>query len=64
MREVFTSLSMPRTFILGDAGEPLVDVAGLRASGVAVVTIAGAGHMLMDDQPPAFAQALAAALPD
>jgi pimeloyl-ACP methyl ester carboxylesterase len=26
--------------------------------------IAGAGHMLMDDQPPAFAQALAAALPD
>ena len=64
MREVFTGLAIPRTFIVGDAGEPLVDAAGLQASGVGVVTIAGAGHMLMDDQPEAFVAALETALPD
>jgi pimeloyl-ACP methyl ester carboxylesterase len=64
MREVFTGLGIPRTFIVGDAGEPLVDAAGLQASGVRIVTIAGAGHMLMDDQPEAFVAALEAALPD
>ena len=64
MREVFTKLDMPRTFIVGDRGEALVDADGLRAAGVRVVTIAGAGHLMMDDQPAAFVEALAAALPD
>lgn len=63
MREVVTGLDIPRTFIVGDAGEPLVDAAGLQASGVHVVTIAGAGHMMMSDQPDAFVAALEAALP-
>jgi len=63
MREVFTGLGIPRTFIVGDAGEPLVDAAGLEASGVRVVTIAGAGHMMMTDQPDDFVGALEAALP-
>jgi len=63
MREVFVGLGIPRTFIVGDAGEPLVDAAGLEASGVRVVTIAGAGHMMMRDQPEAFVGALEAALP-
>jgi len=31
---------------------------------VDVVTIAEAGHLIMDDQPKAFAEALSAALPD
>jgi pimeloyl-ACP methyl ester carboxylesterase len=31
---------------------------------VDVVTIADAGHVMMDDQPKAFAEALSAALPD
>jgi pimeloyl-ACP methyl ester carboxylesterase len=64
MRQVFTGLGIPRTFIVGDAGEPLVDAEGLEASGVSVVTIAGAGHMMMSDQPEAFVSALEAALPD
>ena len=37
--------------------------AGLEASGVRVVTIAGAGHMMMSDQLDAFVVALEAALP-
>jgi pimeloyl-ACP methyl ester carboxylesterase len=64
MREVFTSLGIPRTFIVGDRGEPLVGAEGLRASGVRVVTIGDAGHIMMDDQPAAFIDALAAAFPD
>jgi pimeloyl-ACP methyl ester carboxylesterase len=64
MRAVFTGLDIPRTFIVADAGEPLVDAAGLEAAGVRLVTIAGAGHMMMQDQPAAFVEAIAAALPD
>jgi pimeloyl-ACP methyl ester carboxylesterase len=64
MREVLTGISIPRTFIVGDRGEPLVDAQGLEASGVRVVRILDCGHMLMADQPEAFVAALAAALPD
>ena len=64
MREVFIGLDVPRTFIVGDRGEPLLDADGLRASGVRVVTIADAGHMMMNDQPAAFVAAVAAAFPD
>ena len=52
------------TFIRGDHGEPLVDAEGLAAAGVATVTIADSGHVMMDDQPAAFVEALAAAPPD
>lgn len=64
MREVFANLGVPRTFIVGDRGEPIVDAEGLQAAGVRVVTIADAGHLMMHDQPAAFVEALAAALPD
>lgn len=64
MRGVLTGLGIPRTFIVGDAGEPLVDGEGLEAAGIRVITIAGAGHIMMDDQPVAFIDALAAAFPD
>jgi pimeloyl-ACP methyl ester carboxylesterase len=64
MRTVFTTAGIPRMFIVGDAGEPLVDAAGLEAAGVHVVTIQGAGHMMMADQPEAFVRAIAAAFPD
>ena len=63
MREVFTTLTIPRTFIRGDRGEPLDD-AGLAAAAVDVVTIGDAGHAMMADQPLAFVEALSAALPD
>jgi len=59
MREMFTSMTMPRTFIHGDRGEPLLDAEGLRAAGIRVVTIPNAGHMMMFDNPTAFAAAVA-----
>lgn len=62
MREMFVSMTMPRTFIRGDHGEPLLDAAGLEAAGVRVVVIPGAGHVMMDDNPPAFLAAVVAAL--
>jgi pimeloyl-ACP methyl ester carboxylesterase len=62
MREMFVSLEMPRTFIHGDRGEPLLDADGLRAAGIQVITIPNAGHMMMRDNPPAFLDAAATAL--
>jgi pimeloyl-ACP methyl ester carboxylesterase len=62
MREVFTALGMPRTFIRGDAGEPLIDAEGLRAAGIGLITIPGAGHVMMADQPALFIDALVKAL--
>ena len=59
MRAMFVALSIPRTFIKGDRGEPLLDEAGLEAAGVLVVTIPDAGHMMMFDNPGAFIAALA-----
>lgn len=62
MREMFVSMTMPRTFIRGDRGELLLDAEGLEAAGVRLFVIPGAGHMMMRDNPPAFLAALAAAL--
>jgi pimeloyl-ACP methyl ester carboxylesterase len=59
MRALLLGLTIPRTFILGDRGEDLRDPDGLVAEGVRVVGIADAGHLLMDDQPDAFAHAVA-----
>lgn len=64
MRDMLTALTITRTFVRGDRGEPLADAEGLTAAGVDVVTIADAGHVMMADQPNAFAEALSAALPD
>jgi pimeloyl-ACP methyl ester carboxylesterase len=62
MREMFTGMAIPRTFIHGDRGEPLLDADGLRRSGVQIVSIPDAGHMMMFDNPAAFMAALAEAL--
>jgi pimeloyl-ACP methyl ester carboxylesterase len=62
MREMLLAARIPRTFIRGEQGEPLVDAEGLQAAGVRVVTIPDAGHMMMEDQPEAFVAALASAL--
>jgi len=62
MREMFVSMTMPRTFVHGDRGEPLLDAAGLRRAGIRVVTIPDSGHMLMFDNPPAFVAAVASGL--
>jgi pimeloyl-ACP methyl ester carboxylesterase len=58
MRALFVAMSIPRTFIKGDHGEPLLDEEGLEAAGVRVVTIPNAGHMMMFDNPGAFVDAL------
>ena len=59
---MFYAAPMPRTFLHGDRGEPLLDVERLVASGVQVGTIANAGHMVMEDAPEAYVNALVAAL--
>jgi pimeloyl-ACP methyl ester carboxylesterase len=61
-REILESLTIPRTFIRGELGEELRDPAGLQAAGVRVVTIPRAGHIMMDDDPAAFVEALSMAL--
>lgn len=58
MRAMFVGQRIPRTFIRGDRGEPLLDEAGLEAAGVRVVTIPDAGHMMMQDNLPAFVAAM------
>lgn len=62
MREMFVAMTIPRTLIHGDRGEPLLDAEGLRRSGIRVVTIPNAGHMMMFDNPEAFLAALAEGL--
>jgi pimeloyl-ACP methyl ester carboxylesterase len=61
-RELFTGLRMPRTFMFGDHGEPLLGASELRTAGVRIVEIPAAGHMVMFDNRPAYVAALAAAL--
>jgi pimeloyl-ACP methyl ester carboxylesterase len=62
MREMLVALTIPRTFIHGDRGEPLLDARGLRRAGVEVTTIPDAGHMMMFDNPAAFVAAVAAGI--
>ena len=62
MREMFVSMGMPRTFIHGDRGEPLLDADGLQRAGVRVITVPNAGHMMMFDNLPAFTATVAEAL--
>jgi pimeloyl-ACP methyl ester carboxylesterase len=62
MRELFRGLEVPRTFIRGDRGEPLLDAEGLGAAGVRLAVIAAAGHVMMADAPELFVATLLAAL--
>ena len=62
MREMFLSMTMPRTFIHGDRGEPLLYADGLRRAGIRVVTIPQAGHMVMFDNSHAYVSAVAVGL--
>ena len=57
-REMLTAMTLPRSFLHGDHGEPLLGAAGLRAAGIGVVTIANAGHMVMHDNLEAYVRAL------
>ena len=61
-RELFVGLPMPRTFIHGEHGEPLVGADQLRAAGIHVTTVPAAQHMVMDDNPEGYLAALVEAL--
>lgn len=61
MRAMLTGLDIPRTYLVGAASDEIVDLAGLTASGVRVVTVPDAGHCMMFDNPRAYAAAISAA---
>jgi pimeloyl-ACP methyl ester carboxylesterase len=59
MRVMLESLDIPRTFLVGELSEEVADRAGLVAAGVEVVTVPGAGHCIMFDNPRAYVAAIA-----
>ncbi|MET9254155.1 alpha/beta hydrolase [Streptomyces sp. NPDC003717] len=59
MRELLEGLPVDRTYLQGGLSGELAGRAALVASGVRVVTVSGAGHNLMFDNPEAFAAAVA-----
>lgn len=61
MREMLTALDIPRTFLVGELSDDVVDRAGLTAAGVRVVTVPGAGHCIMFDNPREYAREISAA---
>jgi pimeloyl-ACP methyl ester carboxylesterase len=61
VREILGRLSIPRTYLYGDRGEPGADLPGLAIAGVALAVIPDTGHDLMNDNPDAFAAAVATA---
>ncbi|MFJ3927698.1 alpha/beta fold hydrolase [Streptomyces sp. NPDC090022] len=62
IREMLTTLPIPRTCLLPEADGPLPGARELVAAGVEVVSIPDCGHNIMLDNPEAFAQATARAL--
>ncbi|GAA0364931.1 alpha/beta hydrolase [Streptomyces blastmyceticus] len=59
MRRQLMDLTIPRTYLMGELSGALQGCAELAASGVDVVTVAGAGHNIMFDNPAAFVAAIA-----
>lgn len=60
MRQMLVALPVPRTFLVG-ADSPAPDGREqLEAAGVRVVTVPGAGHNVMFDNPAGYAAAIAA----
>ncbi|WKX68730.1 alpha/beta fold hydrolase [Streptomyces sp. XD-27] len=58
-RQMLTGLAVPRTYLQGERSGELAGRAALEDAGVRVVTVPGAGHNVMFDNPPAFAAAVA-----
>lgn len=61
MRAMLTGLGIPRTYLIGDSGDEIGDLAGLAASGVRVIAVPDSGHCMMFDNPRAYASAISAA---
>ncbi|MDX6346111.1 MAG: hypothetical protein QOF84_901 [Streptomyces sp.] len=59
MRQLLLGLDIPRTYLNGELSGELQGHDELLAAGVAVVTVPGAGHCMMFDNPQAFVEAIA-----
>ncbi|MFD5847595.1 alpha/beta fold hydrolase [Streptomyces chartreusis] len=59
MRDILEGLSVERVFLQGKLSGQLPGREALEAAGVRVVTVPGAGHNVMFDNPDAFAAAVA-----
>jgi pimeloyl-ACP methyl ester carboxylesterase len=59
MREILEGLPIERVYLQGELSGQLAGSQALEASGVQVVTVAGAGHNIMFDNPDAFVAAVA-----
>ncbi|MGA4838115.1 alpha/beta fold hydrolase [Streptomyces sp. G45] len=59
MRAMLMGLSVERVYVQGKLSGELPGAEELRAAGVRVVTVPGAGHNVMFDQPAAFAAVVA-----
>ncbi|WP_370255432.1 alpha/beta fold hydrolase [Streptomyces sp. V4I8] len=59
MRDILEGLSIDRVFLQGELTGELPGRAALEAAGVRVVTVPGAGHNVMLDNPDAFVAAVA-----
>ncbi|GGS74392.1 alpha/beta hydrolase [Streptomyces tanashiensis] len=59
MREMFLHSRVPRVYLQGELSGELRGAEELREAGVDVVTVPGAGHNIMFDNPDAFAHAVA-----
>jgi pimeloyl-ACP methyl ester carboxylesterase len=59
MRDILEGLSIGRVYLQGELSGELRGRKGLEAAGVRVVTVPGAGHNVMFDNPDAFVAAVA-----
>ncbi|MDF3149183.1 MULTISPECIES: alpha/beta hydrolase [unclassified Streptomyces] len=59
MRDILEGLSVDRVFLQGELSGELPGRQALEAAGVRVVTVPGAGHNVMFDNPDAFVAAVA-----
>ncbi|WP_077799783.1 alpha/beta fold hydrolase [Streptomyces sp. JHA26] len=59
MRTLLEGLDIDRVYLQGEFSGELADRQALEATGVRVVTVPGAGHNVMFDNPDAFAAAVA-----
>jgi pimeloyl-ACP methyl ester carboxylesterase len=59
MRDILQGLSIDRVFLQGELSGALLGREALEAAGVRVVTVPGAGHNVMLDNPDAFVAAVA-----
>ncbi|SEC23013.1 Pimeloyl-ACP methyl ester carboxylesterase [Streptomyces misionensis] len=59
MRTILAALGIDRVYLQGEESGELADRERLEAAGVRVLTVPGAGHNVMFDNPDAFAAAVA-----